>query len=246
MINIVEEKPERLEGYTLLEGFPGLGLVGTIAVRYLIDKVKFEPYAHIESDFFMPIVRIHNGLPIHPSTIYINRQRKLLALVSEQIIPRSGVLPLAKAVVEWANKKGIKRIISIEGIGTHAEEKREMLYGIACSEEAKKELLKNGIKPVGEGITSGVTSMILLELSKQNKIIGYSLLGNVKVAEDYKAAASCLNKLSEILKLNIDTEPLLKEAKKFEAALLKQLKQLKEAHESVRKFEESAHPLMYT
>ncbi len=246
MIKIVEEKQENVSGYTLLEGFPGLGLVGTIAVKYLIEKLKFEPYAHIESDFFLPIVRVHNGLPIHPSTIYINKQRKLLALMSEQIIPRSGVLPLAKAVVEWAKKKGIKRIISIEGIGTHSEDKREMIYGIACSEEAKRELLKNGIKPVSEGITSGVTSMILLELSKQNKIIAYSLLGNVKVAEDYKAAASCLDKLSQVLELNIDTKPLLKEAKKFEAALLKQLKQLKEAHENVRKFEESAHPLMYT
>lgn len=246
MIRVVEKRPEKLDGFTLIEGFPGLGLVGTIAVRYLIDKLKFEPYAYIESSFFLPIVRVHDGIPVHPSTIYIDRERKLLALISEQIIPQAAVLPLAKTVVEWASKKGIKRIISIEGIGTHSEEKSTAIYGIACSEKAKKELLKYNIKPVGDGITSGVTSMILLELSRQNKIIGYSLLGNVKIAEDYKAAASCLDKLSQILKLNIDTKPLLKEAKKFEQALLKHLKELKEAHENVRKFEESAHPLMYT
>jgi uncharacterized protein len=246
MINIVEKKPAELKGYTLVEGFPGMGLVGTIAVNYLVEKLGFESYGYIESDFFLPIVRVHHGVPRHPSVIYINNKHKLLVLASEQIIPKSAAQPLARTIVEWARKRGIKRIISLEGIHTPKKGKADIVYGIACSEKAKKELLKYGVKLVDEGITSGVTSMILLELTKYNDVIGYSLLGNVVVLEDYRAAAICLNKLATILNLKIDTKPLLKEAKHLESMLLKQLKQLKEVHENVRKFEERSHPLMYT
>ena len=87
-IEFVEYKKTDLSGYTLIEGFPGLGLVGTIAVKYLVERLKFEPVGHIETNFFVPIISIRNGLPVYPSRIFINRKRKLVAIISEQIIPK--------------------------------------------------------------------------------------------------------------------------------------------------------------
>ena len=45
MINIVKKKPTSIiKGYTLVEGFPGMGLVGTIAANYLVEKLNFESF----------------------------------------------------------------------------------------------------------------------------------------------------------------------------------------------------------
>ena len=41
-INFVEKVPINFSGYTLIEGFPGMGLVGTIGAKYLAEKMKFE------------------------------------------------------------------------------------------------------------------------------------------------------------------------------------------------------------
>lgn len=246
-IEFIEYKKTDLAGYTLIEGFPGLGLVGTIAAKYLVERLKFEPIGHIETNFFIPIISIRKGLPVFPSRIFIHRKRKLVAIISEQIIPKMMVRPMAKAVVKWITKKGINKVISLEGIRTRGELKKvETVYGIADSEPAKEKLKKHNITIVMDGITTGVTAMILLELSQNKKINSYSLLGNVQIAADYKAAAECLKKLNEILELNIDVEPLLREAKETEKALLRQLENLKKTHESVKKLEESSATPMYT
>jgi len=247
-IRFVEYEKLNLSGYTLIEGFPGLGLVGTIAVKYLVERQKFEPAGHIETDFFVPIISIKNGKPVFPSRIFIHKRKKLVAILSEQIIPKMKVQDVAKAVVGWIGKKGIKKVISLEGIKTRgAPAKTEKIYGIADSEKAKEELKKYGVTIVQDGITTGVTALILLELSQNKKTNSCSLLGNVQIAADYKASAECLMKLNEMLDLKINVEPLFKEAKETEKALIKQLEGLKQTQDSVTKLERSTGSMpMYT
>ena len=50
----------KLKHPTLVEGFPGLGLVGTISASYLIEKLKMEPLGYITSDQFPPLAAVHN------------------------------------------------------------------------------------------------------------------------------------------------------------------------------------------
>jgi uncharacterized protein len=231
VINFVEKKSMDLKGYSLIEGFPGMGLVGTISAKYLTEKLDFTEIGYIESNMFLPIIRVHEGLPVHPSRIYVSEKYKLVVLLSEQIIPQFLIDKLAKAVVEWIEQKKISRIISIAGIRAMPEKNdKQIVYGIA-SDEASKEILKqHNVEIIKEGITSGLNALILLELKDKN-IDAFSLLGNVEIAADYKASAMLIEKLSEILGLDVDTKPLLKEAKETEKELLEHLEQLKKASE---------------
>ena len=85
-IRVVETSQQSLEGYTLVEGFPGMGLVGTIAAKYLVEKLEVKEIGHIHSESFVPIIRIHNGMPVRPSRIFVSEKNKLVILISEQII----------------------------------------------------------------------------------------------------------------------------------------------------------------
>ena len=49
-VRVKETVKKDLKNYTLIEGFPGIGLVGTIAAKYLIEKLEFQKYGSIESD----------------------------------------------------------------------------------------------------------------------------------------------------------------------------------------------------
>lgn len=245
-ICFVERKKEKLNGYTLIEGFPGMGLVGTIATKYLTEQLNFEQMGHIECNLFVPVIRIHDGLPVYPSRIYVNRKNKLAVLLSEQIISTKIMNKLAREVIQWVKGKGISRVISLAGIKTEESEK-EKVYAIACNEKSKKEVKKHKLELIGEGLTTGVTALMLLELRKEKNLTAYSLLANVNLSADYKAAAKLIEELNKILGLRIDVKPLMEEAKKTEKMLIEHLKKLKETQETVEKFEKEppATP-MYT
>ena len=241
-----EHKKMDLSGYTLIEGFPGMGLIGTIAAKYLSEKLDCELLGHIESSVFVPIVRVHHGYLVFPSRIYASEKHKLVILISEQIIPTLFTEKVARAVVEWIKNKKIKKIISLSGIRAVPEGKNTV-YGIASNLESKKLLKKYNVEIIREGITSGITALIMLKL-KDAKIDAISLMGNVEIAADYKSAAVLMQKLNEILGLQIAIEPLEKEAKETEKALLKNLEELKKTAEQEQRLEEKTvtGPQMYT
>ncbi|MFH1240247.1 MAG: PAC2 family protein [Candidatus Diapherotrites archaeon] len=246
-IKFVEFKKVDLKGFTLIEGFPGMGLVGTICAKYIVDKMEFEQLGYIDSGMFVPIIRIHEGLPVFPSRIYFSKKMKLVVLVSEQVIPQNHTAKLAKAVVKWIEEKKITKIISLSGIKATPEgEHTTEIYGIASNQKTKKLLKANDIEIIREGITTGVTALILLELMNK-KIDAYSLMGNVESAADYTAAAAVMKKLSSILKFKIDVEPLMKEAQDVEQSLIKHMKDIKNTGDQVKELElSSGHTPMFT
>lgn len=244
--SFVEKKPINAAGYTLIEGFPGMGLVGTIAVKFLSEKLECKEAGYIESKYFVPIIRVHEGLPIHPSRIYISDKHKTILLVSEQVVPQVYTDSLSKTVTNWIQKKKIKRVISLSGIrALPAKEGKQTVYGIASDEKSKKMLKDYNIEVIKEGITSGITALMMLEF-KDRSIEAFSLLGNVQIAADYKASAALIEKLNEMFSFNIDTAPLKKEAKETEKALLEHLKQLKQVNAETKKLEGPASTPMYT
>jgi uncharacterized protein len=242
-IRFVEFQEKKLAGYTIVEGFPGMGLVGTIAAKYIVEKMGFEQIGFIDSDIFIPLIRIHKGIPLHPSRIYANDSLKMAVLVSEQIIPRNLIHRFGEATIAWVREKGIKRIVSLAGINT-GDAKDKSVYGIASNARSKKMLEEAGIKVINEGITTGVTAMMLLELQDEDTE-AVSIMGPVSIGADYKAAAELIEKVSGLLKLEIDVKPLLKEAQETEKELLKNFEKMRESNETVQKLEDQT-PLMYT
>lgn len=237
IVKFVEYEKNDLKGFTLIEGFPGLGLVGTICAKYLTEKIKFEEIGHIESEIFMPMIRVEKGIPQHPARIYASSEKKLAILLSEQIIPRNNTYHFAKYIAEWVRGKKIRRVISLEGIHSDGTVKEDIVYAVAANEKTREVVKKIGLSLVENGLTTGVTSMLMLEFKRDYGIEAYSILADVKNVADYKGAAELMKKLGKILNFGINIEPLIEEARKTEKALLKQLEELKTAGEAIDKFE---------
>ena len=236
LVNIVEFEKKNLKGYTLIEGFPGLGLVGTICAKHLIEKLDFRKYGYIQSNIFVPVIRIREGKPVYPSRVFINEKLKLIVIISEQVIPAQFIDDFARAIVQWVCKKGIKRVISLSGI--QVEEPERKIYGMGANDNSIKLLKKYKIEPIAEGITTGISALMMLEL-KCEKVEAISLLNTVKIAADYKSAAELIKKLNEILSLKLGVGPLLNEAKKTEEEITSYMQKMKETQDTVERMEES-------
>jgi len=224
LVSIVETKNIPMKGFTFIEGFPDLGLAGTIGTKYLIDKLKFEEMGHIDSDLFLPMIRIQEGIPIHPVRLYASKKNKVVIGIAEQLIDNSLAPQMAEEIVNWIKKKGITKVISTSGARIPDG---KMVYAFASNENSKKLITKHKIEMIQTGLTSGVTALLMLYL-KDSNMDAICLLGNAKNNADYIAAAEVVKVICALTKMKVDATPLLQEAKTLEKALMENIKTIEE------------------
>jgi len=72
----------------LIEGFPGFGLVGTIASEFLIDHLKTELIGKIVFNEMPAMVAIHENKVVEPLGIFYNKKHNIILL--HAITPSTG------------------------------------------------------------------------------------------------------------------------------------------------------------
>ncbi len=246
MIEIKMQK-KNLDGYTFIEGFPGAGLVGPMAINYLVEKLGMENIGYLESDRFPPLISIHDDVPMHPVRIYISEKLKLVTIFAEFAIPIEMTFELSNAVYSDIIKKGgVDRVVSISGIPTQQEEVPKDVFGVASSKKLVKEVIeKNGLKPIGDGMATGVNALIL-GMAMNDNMDDINILVPINPALiDPEYAVLAIKSMNSILGVDIDTAELDKEAKLVESKVKDIIKKTKETHETYKKSLDDTGPSMY-
>ena len=232
-VHIVETSKYDLKAPYLVEGFPGIGLVGTISANYLVEKLGMELFGYVTSEHFSPISSIHNYTPLHPARIYKSKKHNLIVLFSELIIPMKAIYPLSREILAWAKKRRAKQIISLGGINIKGDQ--DTVYGIASMSLLGQKLERKGVKLIREGVTTGVSGVLLAECATRN-FPAISLLSEAQADYmDPRGAALVLNALSDIINLNLDTSELIKQGKELETNVKQLLAQAKGVDEEYKK-----------
>ncbi len=243
MIEIKTFKNCNLKGYTLIDAFPGAGLVGPMAGSYIIEKLKMEYIGYIDSDAFPPIAAIHFGIPMFPARIYKDDKYKLLIAISEFVIPANSVYALSREILAFVRKYGIKSIISIGGMPT--AKPSDNVYITSPDKAVIAKASKLGVKTISEGVVAGVGAMLMTN-SKQFDVMSMNLLVEVNPQiMDPKYAEIAIKGLNKIIDTNIDLGDLEEEAKIVESKIRDTLKKMKESPEHYDKAAEATGPSMY-
>jgi uncharacterized protein len=215
-VEIVRIADAQIKNPIIVAGFPGAGLVGSIAASYLVEKAGFRLVGYVMSNEFAPLAAIHNYTPLPPVRMYFSRANNIVAFVSEIVVPVSVSNELAIKIIEFAEKVGAKKIITLGGITL--KEGANAVYAVGnVKAEVDEIIARKACKGIKEGATTGVTGTILAIAS------GYNLSALSILAEanpdfiDPKAAANALQSLSKVLGLSINTLELEKEAKDLTA-----------------------------
>lgn len=213
-VKIIEEKPIPNQPI-IINGLPDVGLVGVIAASEMISSLKMEGVARVESELLPPVVVLHKGLPYAPLRFF--NYNNLLALVAEIAIPSSAVLPLSNSIVDWANLKKAKLLISLGGIAEPNRQNIEKpkVFGSASNQEALKTLENQGIEIMGEGYLVGINALIMKKCAEL-KINSICLLAqSFYNYPDPEAAAAVLVELNKLLNLKIDVAQLIEKGEKI-------------------------------
>lgn len=198
----------------IIEGFPGFGLVGTIATEFLIKHLNAKKIGKIWSEELLPIAAVHESKIIEPLGIFYDKKHNLIIIHSLSAV-RGLEWKISASIIELAKTLNAKEVISIEAIGSEEGDTIRTFY--YTSKENKKKLFEGiGMKPLKEGMVMGVTGALLL---KKGDIVSAFFIESHVGLGDSKAAAKVIELLDSYLGLKVDYKPLLKAAEKFESAL---------------------------
>ena len=221
-------KPLSLENPIMVEGFPGIGLVGNIASQHLIDELDMEYVGSMESKYFPPIAVLFNGIINMPVRVYQSKEHNILIVISDIPIHPTISYEVSKVLVDWAQSINVKEIVSIAGIATMSSE--EKVFGAATNDDMLDKI-KDHVEIFQVGTISGISGSVMTECVMRD-IPAISLLGETNSPNpDPRAAASVISVLKTIYGLPIDTDNLMDQAEQIEVELQKLAEQVKTSEE---------------
>ena len=227
------EISKKVKAPTVIEGFPGFGLVGTITTGFLIDHLKCEQIGKYWFEEGQPTIAIHDCHLIDPIGVYYNKKYNLVIVHS--IAPAAGTeWKAAEIVLDVAKQVGAKEIITLEGVGSQeSEQARGFFY--TSNPAHRKAFEKIGIDCLGEGIIVGVTAALLTKATNKGLDVCSLFAETHSNLPDSKASAKIIEILDRYLGLKVDYQPLLKQAEAFEKKLRAMLEQQQQAKETKEK-----------
>ncbi|MEM1563233.1 MAG: proteasome assembly chaperone family protein [Candidatus Bathyarchaeia archaeon] len=212
-----------LKNPILIEGLPGLGLVGKIATRYLIKQLKAQKLAYLYSPHFPYFVLVSKkgSVRLLRGTFYFwkndNGENDLIFFTGDsQAQTIEGQYEISNSILDFAQKHGVKLVITIGGYRVETDKPR--VVAAATSQSLLNRALQANavISPMGSPIVG--TAGLILGLAPFRKIEALCLLGETRgYLPDPKAAKSVLEVLLKILGVNVDLAGLDAEIAKAES-----------------------------
>lgn len=224
---IKEVEKISLKNPVLIEGFPGIGMVGTISASFIVEKLQMKLVGYIASTHFPPIAAIHDYKPVSPARIYASEKYNLIVLFSEFVIPSEVVYLLSEEIIRWAKAKKARAIYSLAGIAV--QEPQQTIHGIASTPEIADFLKKNGIELVKEGATQGVSGVLIAECAAQ-KFPAANVMIQTNLAMDPVGSARLIDKISGMLSFEVETKTLVSEGKNVEEKMKEAMDKMKDMH----------------
>jgi uncharacterized protein (TIGR00162 family) len=170
-----------LENPIFVEGLTGLGNVGMIAARNLIESTDARVFAEIYAPYFPDYVKVNNDGTCRPPRyrFYASKTEKnhYIILTGDSQPPMEDTLAhydISDEILNFVEKQGTKFVVTIGGLTV--ANPTDAVYIAATSEKLAKKYVKNGAKIYSEGRIIGATGL-LLGLAKKRGWKGICLLG---------------------------------------------------------------------
>jgi uncharacterized protein (TIGR00162 family) len=220
---IKEFKPVEANNPVLIEGLPGLGLVGKIAIRYLVKQLKAQKFAYLYSPHFPYFVLVNKkgSVRLLRGAFYYWKNTKgpndlILFTGDSQSQTIEGQYEIADKMLEFAKNHNVANIVTIGGYRVETEAKPKVFVAGTSSEILTK-AVNAGAVVSGSGSPIVGTAGLILGLSRFKKINALCLLGETRgYLPDPMAASSVLEVIKSAFNFDLDLTGLKEDIAKAE------------------------------
>lgn len=245
---IKEKVKVELRDPILIEGLPGLGMVGRIATRNLIKQLNAKKLAEIYSPHFPYYVLVNKkgSVRLLRGNFYFwensNGGSDLIFLIGDsQAQTIEGQYEVSSCILNFASKLNTKLIITLGGYRKEVEEKPNVV-AVSTNPTILKKALQAKALVGSSGNPIVGTAGLLLGLAKFQNLDALCLLGETRgYLSDPLAAKSVLEVLLRFLDLKVNMEDLDEEIEKSKqiVAKMQEIEQRRETYaRKIRKTEE--------
>jgi len=215
-----------LKNPILVEGFPGLGMVGSIATQYLVKQLKAQKLATLYSPHFPYHVLVDKkgGARLLRGEFYLWKNETgendfILLTGDSQAQTIEGQFEVANRILDFAEKKKVKTIITLGGYRNEVEDTPKVV-AVSTNPALFERALKARAISSEAGTPIVGTAGLLLGLAKFRKIDAVCLLGETRgYLPDPKTAKSVIEVLQGIFNVNVDLKGLDEEIERSKEIL---------------------------
>jgi uncharacterized protein len=228
----VHDESIELDSPVLIEGLPGVGLVGKIAADHIVDAYEMTHYASCHCDGLPEAAVYHKDTydVTTPVRIYADEQRDLLVLQSDVPVSPQDASEFAGCLTGWLDEHGA---FPLYLTGLPAEKDGVPgLRGVATG-GADDVLEEHDISPPPRsGMISGPTGALVYLAQKQNlESVGLVVESNKQFPDPEAARVLLLEAIEPIVGIEVDTQTLVDQAEEIAEARQQLAEQMGQASE---------------
>lgn len=231
-VSLLREDVE-LDAPVLVEGLPGVGLVGKIAADHLVESYDMPAMATIDCEGIPEVAVYREGERAveHPVRIHVDAERDLLVLQSDVPISPRAADEFAAHVTEWIVDRDATPIYLS---GRPAEKDGvPALSGIATGDG--EGLLEDADvdPPDDDGAVSGPTGALLHEADRAGLgAVGLIVEADAQFPDPESARILLRDGIAPIAGIGIDTDRLVEQAEEISRAKERLAQQMQQADEA--------------
>lgn len=205
-----------LERPVAVIGFPGAGLVSSIAPNFCIGQLSMEPIAGMASPEMPPYCLIANDMAMPPVRFYGRKGtgktgRDTIVCMSEYSPKPEFCYELAHAILDYLRRMGCEDIICLEGLPRSSPEDKMLICGSGPG--ARKLMKRSKVTVMDGGMVRGLTGVLLYDGPSAGMNVVSIMCPASQTMPDPGAAAEFFGPLNRMIpSFKVDKGPLLEEA----------------------------------
>jgi hypothetical protein len=217
-----------LENPVLIEGLPGVGHVGKLAVEHLLEEFDGELVRRLYSEHFPPQVTVEDGRTtlacVEFYAVEVDGRDVLVLSGDHQAGDGVGHYRLTDRVLDIAEEFGVERAFALGGVPTGELIEEYAVLGAATTDDLVEELEGCDVEFREDEPAGGIVGVsgLLLGLGERRGLPVGCLMGETSgYLVDPRSARAVLEVLQELLDFDVDYATLEERAEEMEEVVKK-------------------------
>jgi uncharacterized protein len=206
-----------VESPALVEGLPGVGLVGKIATDHLVDTLGMTHYATCRCEGLPDVAVYHEGGAdvLGPVRVYADPDHDLLALQSDVPVSPAEADEFAGCLTGWLADIDATALY-ISGLPTQEKASPPTMYGVATNDADALLDAHDVPRPRESGMISGPTGALLSQAANTGlDALGLVVQSNPQFPDPEAARTLLLDAIQPLTGVDVDTSKLVEQAEEI-------------------------------